>query len=69
MPAAFEFTDDFTDLLVASAFSGDRAGVSRAGALRKGVEDRRMLFEHVRSLGQIHSIADSDERKGTTDKF
>jgi hypothetical protein len=45
--ASFEFTNELTDLLVATAFPEIvQAAVQRARTPR-GVEDRRMLFEHV----------------------
>jgi hypothetical protein len=48
---AFEFTHEITDLLVASAFPEVvQASVKRALTPR-GVEDRRLLFEHTGFIG------------------
>jgi hypothetical protein len=49
--ASFELTNEMTDLLVAAAFPEIvQATVQRARTPR-GVEDRRMLFEHIGFLG------------------
>ena len=49
--ASFEFTNDITDLLVATAFPEIvHAAVQRARTPH-GVEDRRLLFEHAGFLG------------------